>query len=138
MTVSFPFKDNFLLDYCFRRVSIIFNIGLTFSSSEQNPKPYILHRCQLHTNKLYVLIECFIINALSTIQLDNIYMEYKLTYIYSGIQPTYTLSYSSHFSADTAYFMHTHIHACVGVVNGPSRLFPLNNSSFVVYAISTW
>ena len=34
MTVIFPFKDNFLLDQCFRIVSIAFSFGLKFCSSE--------------------------------------------------------------------------------------------------------
>ena len=62
-------------------------------------------------------------------------------YIYAVKYNSHThIHTGSHFGADTVnfyYFMHTYVHICVEVVGGPSRLFPISSSSFVVHEMST-
>ena len=60
-------------------------------------------------------------------------------YMYTDceIRYTYTHSYCSCFRAKRIFFMHAHIHICVGVVSGPSHLFLPRSSSIVAHEMFT-
>ena len=78
-------------------------------------------------NKLDFLIQCCIINALSTVQFET-----HVDWIYNEHMHIYTVKYNTrahihrgcHFDEYTVYFlfMHTHIYTCVGILSGSSHI----------------
>ena len=84
------------------------------------------------------LIKRYIMNAFSAVQWDTHidWIQWTHTYIQWNAIHIHTLI-EAFWRRYVFYFMHTHIHTCVGVVCEPSRLNLLSSSSFVTCELST-